>query len=116
VKVYVFENVTSAGEDGPLHNFTVPLGTTKIEVLLEMPGGADFDLSLWDDLDRRTGGWISADHNKRTEIPNSVYSGYSVSPEWIVVEPPATLGTWKVGCFGYSGAGTYTITVTLTFG
>jgi len=54
--IYIFEDTVSEKEDSAQHQFVVPSGAVKVEVLLEMPVGADFDLSLWDDLDRRTGG------------------------------------------------------------
>ncbi|MHA1364713.1 MAG: Ig-like domain-containing protein, partial [Candidatus Freyarchaeota archaeon] len=70
--------------------------------------------SLWDSNGARTGGWTSTDSSTKTDIANSDYSGYSADPEWINVDPPAVFGTWKTGCYAYSGSGTYTITVTLT--
>jgi hypothetical protein len=69
---------------------------------------------MWDNLNRRTGGWTRYDHTVKTNIPNSVYSGYTTNPEVITVTPPATTGTWKVGCYAYVGSGTYSITVTIT--
>ncbi|MHA1827993.1 MAG: Ig-like domain-containing protein [Candidatus Heimdallarchaeaceae archaeon] len=111
---YTFTGSISAGQDSTQHTFNVPSNTIKIEVQLQMPSGADYDLSLWDSNNARTGGWTAADHSTKTEIANSAYSGYSANPEWINVDPPSVFGTWKTGCYAYSGSGTYTITVTLT--
>ena len=111
---YTFTGSISQGEDSPRHQFDVPPDTDSVEVVLEMPAGTDFDLSLWDDQGRRTGGWTSTEKYTSTEIPNSQYSGYSADPETIDVVPPATSGTWEVGCYSYRGSGTYTITVTVT--
>jgi hypothetical protein len=112
--VNTFTGTVSRGRDSTLHQFTVPSGTGKIEAKLTMPSGADFDLTMYDNLNRRTGGWTYSDHSVKTNIPNSVYSGVSTKPEWVNVTNPATTGTWKVGCYAYSGSGTYTITVTVT--
>lgn len=115
-QVFTFTGTVSRNRDSTKHSFTVPSGTVKIEAKLQMPSSADFDLSMWDNLNRRTGGWTYSDHSVKTNIPNSVYSGYSVKPEWVNVTNPVTTGTWKVGCYAYSGSGTYTITVTVTAG
>ncbi|UJG44426.1 MAG: caspase family protein [Candidatus Heimdallarchaeum endolithica] len=111
---YTFTGSLSAGQDSTQHTFNVPSNTIKIEVQLQMPSGADYDLSLWDSNGARTGGWTNSDHSTKTNIANSDYSGYSANPEWINVDPPTVFGTWKTGCYAYSGSGTYTITVTLT--
>ncbi|MHA1401542.1 MAG: Ig-like domain-containing protein [Candidatus Heimdallarchaeaceae archaeon] len=111
---YTFTGSLSAGQDSIRHQFNVPSNTIKIEVDLQMPSGADYDLSLWDNQGSRTGGWTSTDSSTKTDIANSAYSGYSADPEWITVDPPTTFGTWETGCYAYSGTGTYTITVTLT--
>ncbi|MEM3357085.1 MAG: caspase family protein, partial [Candidatus Bathyarchaeia archaeon] len=112
--VTTFTGTVSQGKDSTRHSFTVPSGTIKITAKLTMPSGADFDLSMWDSSGRRTGGWTSTDRRVRTNIPNSVYSGVSSNPEWVNVTNPTTTGTWRVGCYAYSGSGTYTITVTIT--
>jgi hypothetical protein len=112
--VQTFTGSVSQGRDSTRHSFTVPSGTAKIEAKLQMPSGADFDLSMWDGQSRRTGGWTRTDHSVKTNIPNSVYSGYNTNPEWVNVTNPTTTGTWRVGCYAYSGSGTYTITVTIT--
>ncbi|MBS7632949.1 hypothetical protein KEJ15_04920, partial [Candidatus Bathyarchaeota archaeon] len=109
--VTTFTGSVSRGRDSTKHSFTVPSGTAKITAKLTMPSGADFDLSMWDNQNRRTGGWTRTDHTVKTNIPNSVYSGVSSNPEWVNVTNPVTTGTWKVGCYAYSGSGTYTITV-----
>ncbi len=109
--VYTFTGTISKGEDSQRHQFDVPSTATRIEVTLEMPDGADFDLSVWDDQGRRTGGWTSTESTTREDIPNSDYSGYSADPEWVTVDPVASFGTWETGCYAYSGSGTYTITV-----
>ncbi len=113
-QTYTFTGSLSAGHDSTQHTFNVPDNTAKVEVKLQIPSGADFDLSVWDDQGRRTGGWTSSDHSTKTNIPSSSYSGYSANPEWVNVEPPQTSGTWKTGAYAYSGSGTYTITVTVT--
>ena len=112
--VTTFTGTVSNKYDSTRHSFTVPSGTAKVEAKLTMPSGADFDLSMYDNLNRRTGGWTRYDHTIKTNIPNSVYSGYTTNPELITVTPPATTGTWKVGCYAYVGSGTYSITVTIT--
>ncbi|MBD3192121.1 MAG: S8 family serine peptidase [Candidatus Heimdallarchaeota archaeon] len=108
---YTFTGTVSQGQDSTQHTFNVPSDAARIEVTLEFSSSYDFDLSLWDDQNRRTGGWTSSDHSQRTNIPNSVYSGYSANPETITVDPVSTSGTWSVGCYAYSGSGSYTITV-----
>ncbi len=112
--VYTFTGSVSQGSDSKQHEFSVPVATAKVEVELAFSSSYDFDLSMWDDQNLRTGGWTYTDHSVKITIPNSAYSGYSVNPEWITVEPAATSGTWKVGCYAYSVSGTYTITVTLS--
>ncbi len=62
------------------------------------------------------GGWTSTDKTTRTDIPNSQYSGYSADPEYVIVDPVSTTGTWYVGCYAYSGSGEYQIKVTLYYG
>ncbi|MEA2070530.1 MAG: Ig-like domain-containing protein [Asgard group archaeon] len=111
---HTFTGTVSEGSDSQKHSFNVPSDTALVEVTLDFASGDDYDLSLWDDQSQRTGGWTSSDHSSRTQIPNSQYSGYSVNPEWIDVDPPASYGTWEVGCYAYSGSGDYTITVTVT--
>jgi hypothetical protein len=113
-EVHTFTGSVSQGYDSSQHEFTVPSDATLIEIELSFSGSYDFDLSLWDNLNRRTGGWTRADHSTKTEIPNSAYSGYSANPEWVNVDPPSTSGTWKTGCYSYRGSGSYTITVTIT--
>ncbi|NHJ86963.1 MAG: hypothetical protein FK734_15985, partial [Asgard group archaeon] len=112
--VQTFTGTVSQGSDSTQHTFTVTSSATLIEVQLSFSSSYDYDLSLWDNQARRTGGWTSTDHSVKTNIPNSAYSGYSANPEWIDVDPPATTGTWSVGCYAYSGSGSYTITVTIT--
>jgi len=112
----VFTGSVSQGSNSIQHSFTVSSAATKIEAELSFSSSYDFDFSMWDNLNRRTGGWTASDHSVRENIPNSDYSGYSANPEWIDVDPPSTSGTWKVGCYSYRGSGTYTITVTITVG
>jgi hypothetical protein len=112
--VNTFTGTVSQGRDSTQHQFTVPTQTAKVEAKLQMPSGTDFDLSMWDNQNRRTGGWTYSDHSVKRNIPNSVYSGVSTNPEWVNVTLPTTSGTWKVGCYSYRGSGTYTITVTVT--
>ena len=111
----VFSGQATQGSDSTLHSFNVPSGMDYILVTLAMPENCDFDLSLWDDQNRRTGGWTSAESYNRYDIPNSGYSGWSNYDhrirEWITVKPPQTSGTWSVRCYSYSGDGTYTIRV-----
>jgi hypothetical protein len=114
--VNTFTGTVSSGRDSTRYQFNVPSGTTKIEAKLTMPSGADFDFSMYDNSSRRTGGWTASDHSVKTNIPNSVYSGYTTNPERINVTNPTTTGLWKVGCYAYSGSGSFTITVTVTAG
>ena len=109
-----FTGSVSQGTDSTQHTFSVSASVTLIEVELAFSSSYDFDLSLWDDQNRRTGGWTAADHSQKSDIPNDSYSGYSANPETITIDPPATSGTWAVGCYSYRGTGTYTITVTIT--
>jgi len=111
-----FTGSVSQGSDSAQHSFVVPVGTILVEADIAFSGSYDFDFSMWDDQNRRTGGWTDADHSTKTNIPNSAYSGYSANPEWINVDPPSTSGTWTVGCYAYSGTGSYTITITITGG
>ncbi|MBD3192130.1 MAG: hypothetical protein GF308_15905, partial [Candidatus Heimdallarchaeota archaeon] len=108
---YTFTGTVNEKEDSTQHTFDVPTDAARIEVTLEFSSSYDFDLSLWDDQGRRTGGWTSSDSSQKNNIPNADYSGYSANPETITVDPVSTSGTWSVGCFAYSGSGTYTITV-----
>lgn len=112
--VSTFTGSVSLGRDSTRHKFTVLSGTAKIEAKLNMPSGADFDFTMYDNASRRTGGWTYSDHSIKKNIPNSVYSGYTTNPEWINVTSPTTTGIWRVGCYAYRGSGTYTITVTVT--
>ncbi len=112
--VQTFTGTVSQGSDSTQHSFTVPAGATKVEVKLSFSGSYDFDLSVWDESNQRTGGWTATDHSTKTQIDNSDYSGYSANPEWVTVDPPTTSGTWKTGCYSYRGSGSYTITVTIT--
>ena len=109
-----FTGSVSQGSDSTQHSFTVGTTATLVEVSLSFSSSYDFDLSLWDNLNRRTGGWTASDHSTSSDIPNDSYSGYSANPETIEVDPPATSGTWKVGCYSYRGTGSYSITVTVT--
>ncbi len=109
-----FTGTVSQGSDSTQHTFSVSSTVTKIEVELSFSTSYDFDLSLWDNTNRRTGGWTDADHSLKSDIPNDSYSGYSANPETITIDPPASSGTWKVGCYAYRGTGSYTITVTIT--
>lgn len=112
---YTFTGTVSEGQDSTQHTFDVPSDAATIEVTLEFSSSYDFDLSLWDDQSRRTGGWTSSSSSTASEIPNSDYSGYSANPETITVDPVETSGVWSVGCYAYSGSGSYTITVDITF-
>ena len=110
-----FTGYVSQGYDSEKHAFTVTSDVIKLEVYLYMPSGTDFDLSIWDPEGRRTGGWTSTEHYVSTDIPNSQYSGYSADPEWVVVDPVASTGTWYAGCYAYSGSGDYEIKVILYY-
>ncbi len=109
-----FTGTVNQGSDSTQHSFIVASTATKIDVKLTFGSSYDYDLSLWDNQNRRTGGWTNADHSQKSNIPNDAYSGYSANPETITVDPPATSGTWKVGCYSYRGTDSYTITVTIT--
>lgn len=112
---HVFTGNLNQGNDSSQHSFSVPGDADYVLVTLAMGQNNDFDVRLWDNQNRRTGGWISSDFATRTEIPNSNYSGYSNYDhrirEWITVKPTQTSGTWKVRCYAYSGSGAYTIRV-----
>ena len=108
-----FTGTINQGYDSQKHAFTITSDVVKIEIYLHMPSGTDFDLSVWDPEGRRTGGWTSTDKTVRTDIPNSQYSGYSADPEWVIIDPVTTTGTWYTGCYAYSGSGTYQIEVIL---
>ena len=113
-ETHTFQGNVVEGDDSVKHNFNVPFESNKVYATLNMPSGTDFDLSVWDDLNRRTGGWTSTESHNSYEIPNSTYSGYLADPEWVDVSPPVTSGTWKTGCYAFSGSGTYSITVDIT--
>ena len=113
-KTHTFTATVAQGDDSVKHNFNVPFESNVIYTTLNMPSRTDFDLSVWDDQNRRTGGWTSTESHNSYEIPNSTYSGYSADPEWVKVSPPVTSETWKTGCYAFSGSGTYTITVDIT--
>lgn len=108
---YTFTDSVYQGQDSTKHTFNVPEGTADIYTKLTMPSGTDFDLSVWDNLNRRTGGWTSTDYSTRTDIPNSQYSDWWADPEWVWVSPADTSSTWKTGTHAWYGSGTYTITV-----
>ncbi len=113
-KTHTFTATVDQGDDSVKHDFNVPFESNKVYTTLNMPSGTDFDLSVWDNQNRRTGGWTSTDSNSRYEIPNSTYSEWWADPEWVNVLPPVTSGTWKTGCYAYSGSGTYTITMNIS--
>ncbi len=108
-----FTGSVTTGKDSSQHSFTVPANATALTVELTMPSGADFDLSVWNPDNNRTGGWTSSDHSTSTNIPNSSYGGVGASPESVTVTSPSA-GTWKVSCYSFSGSGTYTIRVSIT--
>ena len=60
----VFTGTVSQGSDSTQHEFSVPTGASLIEVQLSFSSSYDFDLSMWDNLDRRTGGWTASDHSE----------------------------------------------------
>ncbi|MEA2033119.1 MAG: S8 family serine peptidase [Euryarchaeota archaeon] len=113
-EMHTFQGSVVEGDDSVKHNFNVPFESNVVYTTLNMPSGTDFDLSVWDNLNRRTGGWTSTESHNSYEIPNSTYSGYLANPEWVKVSPPVTSGTWKTGCYAFSGSGTYSITVDIT--
>jgi len=98
--------------------FTVPATTAaRVWATVDIPAGLDFDLSMWDSLGNRTGGfWTNPfDPNEREDIPHSDYSGWLVTPdEWISVDYPTSSGTWTIGLYAYWGTGVYTINVSTT--
>lgn len=95
-------------------SFTVPPTAIYVKAWLTFPRtnpvSPDFDLSLWDNLGRRTGAYTRSDRTTRTDIPNSAYDG-AVNPETVTVNPPSSSGTWKVGCTLKSGNGHYELRV-----
>jgi len=116
--VLTFTGSVSAGQCKE-HSFTLPAGIRRVQVQLNMPSGANFDLSLWDKFLNRTGGWWCGGAGPRMDIPFSTPSA-DINPELVQVSQPAqltyplTAGTWKVGVYAYSGSGTYSITVSLS--
>lgn len=116
----VFTGTVSQGNMSQEHQFSVSSYADYVLVTLAMKKNDDLDLSLYDNQNRRTGGWTSTEHYNRTNIPNSGYSGYSNYGhrirEWITVKPTTTSGIWKVKCFAYRGGGTYTIRVEIRGG
>lgn len=112
------EYTTSSGSLGGSgssrqHTFFVPEHTSEVHVRLYMDSGVDFDLSVWDSLNRRTGGWWQGQHYIRETIHNSKYGGYSLNPEWVWVAPARDNGQWKTGPWSFRGSGSYTIYVYL---
>jgi hypothetical protein len=91
----------------------------RVQAQLNMPSGANFDLSLWDKRLRRTGGWWCGNATPSMDIPYSTPSN-DTNPELVQVSLPPQVsvpleaGTWKVGVYDYSGSGTYTITVSMS--
>lgn len=93
-------------------SFTVPGTAVYVKASLSIPpANSDFDLSVWDNQGRRTGGWTRADRMTRTDIPGSTYNGAGSNPETVVVNPPSTFGTWRAGCTLFSGNGHYELRV-----
>lgn len=95
-------------------SFSAPSNSYEIRGQLDHESGnyIDFDLSIWDSIGRRTGGWTSSEHESSYEIYNSIYSGYSANPEWIDVIPGRTDGSlWQIGCFACGLGGYYHLTV-----
>ncbi len=113
---HTFTGSVFQGQDSTQHGFIVPEGTADMFVSLIMPSGTDFDLSVWDNLNRRTGGWTSTDYSTKKDILNSAYSEYWADPEWVWVSPPIanTDMVWKTGTYAYYGSETYTIKVEMT--
>ena len=73
------------------------------------------ELSLWDDLRRRTGGITLIDRTSRIDIPHSSYRRERFLPptQVITVDYPVTSGVWSVGCYNVDDHETrrYNITV-----
>ena len=96
------------------HAFYVRSNVFKIETYLYPSQGCNFDLSLWDSRNRRTGGWMQNEPPKRN-IPNSQYFQLRDGREIIIVDPVVSAGTWHVGCYSLFGSGKYTIIVRLWY-
>jgi len=115
--VLTFSDNIATQKTGYTYHFTVPNTATKIDVSLSMPSGADYDLSLWDANDARTGGYTpSGITTQVNNIPGATYSGWTTTPETISVDPVGSFGTWDLSVYSYSGTGTFTATVTITGG
>jgi hypothetical protein len=78
---------TSPGHMGPSFEFSVPSNVRRIEAYLDHIEQLRFGLSLWDDMGRRTGGWVENNSAGAAWIPNSVYNTSATSPESVKVEP-----------------------------
>ena len=72
----------------------------------------EMDLSMWDNLGRRTGCGLPADPFMREDIPHSTYTldrGGHI--ETITIDSPVTSGVWRVGCYAAAAEGTYSLNV-----
>jgi ABC-type Fe3+ transport system permease subunit len=110
-------NADQIGNNTVLYSFDVPNDTIRVRVILEVPNDADFDISLWDESNRRSGGRTLVVNSTTIEdypelnIENSEYTGTDKRTEIITVDPTTSHGNWSVGCYAISGDGLFQITV-----
>jgi len=113
IDLYTTDSVSQGGESD-WTSFNVPSNSHEIKAQLDHSADVDFDLSMLDNMLRRTGGWATGEPYSSYEIFNSAYSGFSVNPEWVDVVPArANEDTWHTFCHAYSGSGYYHLTVTV---
>src|SRR4030066_434825 len=94
IDVYLNEIVQSESESTRFY-FSAPSNSYAIGIELDhssryVSGYVDHDLSVWDGIGRRTGGYTSSEQQTKCEIYHSDYSGWSSNPEWVTVEPART--------------------------
>jgi len=113
IDLYTTDSVSQGGESD-WTSFNVPSNSYEIKAQLDDSAAVDFDLSLLDNMLRRTGGWATGEPYSSYEIFNSAYSGFGANPEWVDVVPArANEDTWHTFCYAYSGSGYYHLTVTV---
>jgi hypothetical protein len=109
---FTWSGALYAGQESERFKFNVSTKVTRVEAELWLPSGADFDLSLYDGLSKRTAGRTEVNATSDTSIPGSKYGGTSASPEWIGTGT-TNKGYWGALAFPASGEGLYTLRVTM---
>ncbi|MHA1416274.1 MAG: ABC transporter permease subunit [Candidatus Heimdallarchaeaceae archaeon] len=110
--------ITTVHQTGPYHTFDINAteGIGKIVIFLQTPKGSDFDLSVIDHQDRRTGGNLNTEV-KENSIPNAKYYPSNTKNERVVIKSPdlpeTGIVTWDIVVYSNKGTGEYLINVAI---